>query len=604
MRISHGVALAFIAGTATAQLPPEQIHVAGLGAIIESVDVQTPTGNGLCLGVAHLDGHYYVTGGGGGANNTVYVFDEEWTLVRTFPQIAQTAFGWRDPCTDGVSMLWGSEDGIHVTDTLGNQVNTVIAANGPQPIVQPITGAAHAALGLYRALAYDPNGNGGNGSLWTATFGSDLIECDLDGNILTTHPNTPGWSIYGLAWDPYTQTLLCNSLPNAGDIAQIDPATGAIGAVIFRTNPGSAQGGLSPARIGNTWYVVGLDQATLDTVTRYRIHQWIQPFRNGYEEGRLLTAVGANPLDNQPVKIMSPGGTISMQVGEAPEGRRPTWLFFNTGADALINGATKLGNSFQIREFVALTNMSSPTGPFVSVRSISGATVTLPTPMLMDQEFLRVQALTINNDGLAARAASNQMFFQFDASRILVEAEGANSFNADTSEGFFKVHHLFGSPIASVEFDWTTSTNPNQSTMTFDTNQTGMAETLDAGNSADPTCDGTYRNDCDVATGLVYDAMTTPPSSACAVANNANTGYIGTNPTVANSFQTLVFRFAPGQFSGDTFEFDADTDGGQGINGGDMEGMVVRITLEDSTVLVGELAPDPLDKERSFLRFL
>ena len=39
-----------------------------------------------------------------------------------------------------------------------------------------IAGAGLAAIGNYRALTWDPDGNGGNGSFFTANFGSMLLE--------------------------------------------------------------------------------------------------------------------------------------------------------------------------------------------------------------------------------------------------------------------------------------------------------------------------------------------------------------------------------------------------------------------------------------------
>ena len=65
-----------------------------------------------------------------------------------------------------------------------------------------------------------------------------------------------------------------------------------------------------------------------------------------------------------------------------------------------------------------------------------------------------------------------------------------------------------------------------------------------------------------------------------------------------DDWRTLFFRFSPGAFAGKTFEFDCDTDGGQGVSGGDMEGMVVTITLEGGEVLTGELQLDPSNGQR------
>ena len=41
--------------------------------------------------------------------------------------------------------------------------------------------------------------------------------------------------------------------------------------------------------------------------------------------------------------------------------------------------------------------------------------------------------------------------------------------------------------------------------------------------------------------------------------------------------------------TGDVFELDIDTDGGAGVNGGSMAGMVVTVTLLGGTTRTGEL---------------
>ncbi|MBK8975614.1 MAG: hypothetical protein IPM29_06785 [Planctomycetes bacterium] len=436
--------------------PPEvtlaQIQVAGLGALTGSFDVSGPAGNDLMLGVTHLDGRFYVSGGNNGPNpNTVFVFDESGNLLDSFPEISTTTFGYRDGATDGMSVMFGCEDGIYVHDPDGNLRTTVMAANGPQAVASPITGPGLAQLGIYRGLAYNPMGNGGNGSFWTATFASDLLECDLDGNVLTTLTNNIGWSIYGLAWDPYTQTLLANSVPNAGDIGQIDPVTGNLLRTIPRPiNPGSAQGGLSPVMpaydagkgalsADGAWEVAGLDQASPDTVVRYRVHLWRNNFRNGYEEGRLLTAAGMLPLDPVPVKTMNAGNTISFTVEPLPVGPRPVFYLLNVGPDAVINGTTIMGRSHMIPELVALSDMSTPAGAYLSLMGRTGSTSTIPVPALNDLDYLRVQALTINPAGNGALAATNQMFFRYTSCAVLENfdalSQGTGNYPVGWSDG-------------------------------------------------------------------------------------------------------------------------------------------------------------------------
>lgn len=599
-----------LASLASAQLPQEQIHAAGLGAQVQVIDAGAVTGDGLLLGVAALKGEIYVTGAG--TTPTVYVLDSQGALVRTFPQLATSTFAWRDGATDGESLMFGWEAGIDVVDAQGVPVQTVQAANGPQTLsANPIAGPGLAAIGNYRAVAYDPTGNGGNGSIWTASFGSDLLEIDLDGNILQQFPNTGGWSIYGLAWDPHMGVLLANSIPNAGDIGVIHPSSGTVTGISFpRNQVGSAQGGLSvvyePSHPGGGRFdVIGLDQAASDTITRYRIHLHTHPLRSGYKEARLLTGFNGGPLDDSPIKPMTPGGTIAWEVRSDSDPvleRARTFVLMNAGPDALVNGTPVRG--LNVPEFVALTHFTMPPGTPVTWKTFTDEPLEIPTPMgLANGDLIRIQAVTVNPSGLAAFTATNQLFFEYDATRIVVTASGSNSFNSNTTSGFFRVEHRFGSPIASVEFDWVNSSNPAQSTMRFDTNQTGMADVFDAGDSTVGGCQGTYRNGSDASTGLVYDAANTAPTSSCAVSAGANTGWIGANMGTTGDYRTLTFRFAPGQFTSRTFEFDVDTDGGAGIAGDDMAGMVVTIVLEDGSMLNGELAVDPSTANQSVLKF-
>ena len=55
--------------------------------------------------------------------------------------------------------------------------------------LRPITGPGLAAVGTYRALAFDPTGAAGAGTFFTANFGGDFFEVDTAGNVLNIFPN-------------------------------------------------------------------------------------------------------------------------------------------------------------------------------------------------------------------------------------------------------------------------------------------------------------------------------------------------------------------------------------------------------------------------------
>lgn len=120
------------------------------------------------------------------------------------------------------------------------------------------------------------------------------------------------------------------------------------------------------------------------------------------------------------------------------------------------------------------------------------------------------------------------------------------------------------------------------------------------GNSTAVGFKGTYRNGCDVTTGLVYDALNWPvhPNAS----SGANSGFMarnGSNIGNGSSVKTPTFRFAGNKFAGTAakpvgFEFDCDTNGGPGTaeDGASMAGMVITVKFVGGTVLKGELRVD------------
>ena len=276
------------------------------------------------------------------------------------------------------------------------------------------------------------------------------------------------------------------------------------------------------------------------------------------------------------------GGTINMDVTNIPS--RATAGVLNLG----LSGATP----------VDLTPIGMPfctdyiSGLLIGTLAVvptANPTATLPVTIPMDATLAgataTVQAIIvapgINALGVGLSNAGELLLG--DRGPVTVAANGANSFNAVTSSGYFSVVNDSGMTITGVQFDFFGSSNPNQSTMVFDTDQTGMADRFDGGNSTTAGCLGTYRNLSDALCGLDYLNSTV---SACDP--NALTGWVGTNGTTTNNWSTLDFAFV-NFTSGKTFEFDADTDGGQGIGGGDMEGMVVTITFQGGMTVSGEL---------------
>jgi hypothetical protein len=179
--------------------------------------------------------------------NEVFILDPSGEVIRTYPQIAGAAtdsFGYRDGASDGTYVYfgWGSGVARHNADGSGG----MLLISGPTP-----------GTGItWRALAYDPTGDNGNGSLWTQSFNSGLVESDLSGNLLNQFPNN-GTSLYGLTYDDATGMLWGHGQAAEGtsaEMQEIDPNTGLPTGVRHTTHfnvPGvsldgfAAHGGLS-----------------------------------------------------------------------------------------------------------------------------------------------------------------------------------------------------------------------------------------------------------------------------------------------------------------------------------------------------------------------
>lgn len=630
--------------------------------------------NSGIIGLAELNGNIYVgcrgsvVGGGwvNSAPHTVYVVDGTGTVTGNFPQALQTSaltWGYRDGANDqivdsagnitgpGSVLFFGTTNlGIFCIDTTGALTNAYQAAAGPQilpanPI--PITAAASAAgVATMYGVAYDPAGNGGLGSWWTGGFGSDLIEIDNQGNVLTQYPNQ-NWNIRGLALDPLTGNLwLQSSGGSRGDIVEVDLTTGLeTGKRIIRHRPGSLPGGLMEVvggvgGSGNTLDLIGIDQSVPDSVTGYRVH--LHPQVLGTTEADLVCQVnalacggGSTPLDKS-TKTFIDGETLTWGYDISSDPSllgRPAILMANADIAALgLMDASTNGVTLGIREFDVLSLLSIPAGqnPFVigdsfAIGGLAGTVLGLGPDALGDPDAsLSPPVMMVPGDGVRLQAAYFDMGaigvpvvatneVRFLRADVLVEAVGHNSFNTNLASGFFRITH--NNPtlpsIVSVTLD-ISATSPEWS---FDVDEVGLGPTNNSqfwnGNSTDPGgigCAGTYRNGSDVATGLIYDNMNTygPDAAAgqiplvCDPA--ANCGFTATNAASGtNRWRTLTFRYTPGTFTCNTFEFDVDTDGGFGISGRAQEGMVVTVVLADTTVLTGTLVVDPSNRLRALL---
>lgn len=165
-----------------------------------------------------------------GVANQVFVLNEQGDLLYSYDQVSDAftdSWGYRDGASDGEHVYFGWFGGVARHDADGG--------NGQQIIFGPVPETG----GTWRALAFDPTGDGGNGSFWTQSFTSDLVETTLTGVLLNQFPND--LNLYGLAYNRDTGMLWGHHLvPPEFDpeMVEIDPATGLPTGVSFSSHYG------------------------------------------------------------------------------------------------------------------------------------------------------------------------------------------------------------------------------------------------------------------------------------------------------------------------------------------------------------------------------
>ena len=617
------LAIAVLAAAACVAQEPSADN-AGYGCFYHNVELDPQTGNVLHLGVAVAEstGHSYVsaTGLAGVPPHQIYEFDPLGRFLASSlqPSIHQgSSFGIGDMAHDGQNLIGGSEMGITVFTPGGVLVNQVRTNNGVQPIVQPIRGPALAQLGNIRALAYDPQGNGGAGSLFVANLASPILEIDLSGSVLRTIPNG-GWSAYGLAVDPTTSNLWV-SATIGGEVGEIDRVTGQLtGNVLPLIDEGTVPGGLSPASSQDSLHELWPSQFLLaqigqsatgsDRLAIQRAH--LYPGVAGYDEPQLQGAVSGQPTARKVVHFAS-GDALDfvLQTGPAVSAGSPCWTVVNAFFDAGLDAYTPVGPSAYFAEWRTLSDISLPSTPnfLVSAQSVGVvSTLTIPPTLLLTEgHLIRMQSVYALPQSPFFVAASNELNFVVNNGErgIVVSAEGPSSFQNNPATPFWKVSsdglHGHGD-ILSVDLSFTGAVG-SASGMRFDLDQMGLGDRFDGGNSTLPGCSGTYRNNSDVLCGLDYQAPGVYVDSQCHQAGESSGAVATMLPGSTADATALLFQFQ--SFNpGKVFAFDCDTDGGP-FSGDAHAGMQVRVQTSGSGMLAGVLVVDPARPYRSVVFF-
>ena len=178
-----------------------------IDAEFEISNAQLTRVDGL-LGVARdVNGHYWVSARRAPRlpltnPHMLYELDSSGRFVGGYPQPSsvndKSAWGLRDLAYDGARYLYGGYEGGRVL-----AFDTVTKVFDPsQDFIVP----ADLTFSVLRALAYDPSGDGGNGSMWAANFSSDHAEFSRNGTLLRVIPNMQRGT-YGAAFDPVQRTV-------------------------------------------------------------------------------------------------------------------------------------------------------------------------------------------------------------------------------------------------------------------------------------------------------------------------------------------------------------------------------------------------------------
>ena len=639
LNLSVATALVLLTGLPIAA---QQKNDAGLGTVKRLWDVSNAplVRDGLIIGVCFLNGKYYVSGRGDGVQRLLYEFDGNGTLLQEIPQppIAQgTVNGVRDMATDGTNIIGGSAVGLLAFDINGLPVSTLVTVNNPAAPFgpQPITGPAFTALGgIFRGVAFDPGGNSGNGSIWVSNnaVGLDIFEIDLQGNILTQFPNQ-GWEAYGLARDPTTGNLWVNSLvdpnnPNGGPIFELDVTTGlptgaqfAQAHTDFHAGIDGVPGG-DPGSYISHFDIAAVNQSYADNVAIHRVD--LSPHLRGKNEAFLEARLNANPFTTGNLGQFMPGDTLEWRVnpGSGISTGSLGWVVFNIGDAALCDASTTvffLPGSPLFRELRVGNVLSTPSSVAILIdpiglSAVSSKSIAIPAGIFDCFDVIRFQGiyidldLAVGGDPFPFVATTETFTNHFDETScsIVVVAEGANSAVGGVPVGFWKVINNSGPDIVEVTLDFLRSTTPSHlnDDARFDLDQTNMADRFDAGNSTDLACLGTYRNGSDVTTGLIYDNLNFTVAPCNVTTPLPNSGFIASQPgaPLFKAYHAITFRFNDFQ-AGESFVWDADTDGPATNDGASMAGLFVEIKLANGRTLCGELRVDPVTPMRSVAGF-
>jgi hypothetical protein len=194
------------------------------------------------------DGNYFVSASGilsTGNFHQLYELDKTGKYVKAHntpaAYSATSVWGLRDLAYDMANhVIYG---GLENAAT-GNKVYAFDVAT--RTFVSSKDWTAPAGSTLVRALAYNPLGDNGNGSMWTGNFGANLYEFRKDGTVIQSMAynviqKQGSGGIYGAAFNPVSKTIWWFSQLGSSRVSG-SPGYAVVGIEMTTGNPATATG--------------------------------------------------------------------------------------------------------------------------------------------------------------------------------------------------------------------------------------------------------------------------------------------------------------------------------------------------------------------------
>jgi hypothetical protein len=310
-----------------------------------------------------------------------------------------------------------------------------------QPVIR-----APSLQGRLSGLAFDPNGDGGQGSVFVGGIRSSdsIFEIRISEGTIIREFSNHGWACTGLALDPLTGNLWCNSeSPQTILELQMSNDLNPTGNVVpsiplqpgeFFSKPsglGIVPGGDPGSPWASQWDLVSVSQQIIDYIGFHRVHQI--PDVAGYDESFLAGSTGTDPIVRTSPALFGPGDTLNWGMIHNGRGnyQAPAFHFINVGIDATMDAttdATPLGIPGKFPELVALSPFSIPAtlGALFEFDAVVGdpgavppfptgiTSVTLPPSFLVNPgDVIRLQSIYFDSSANLPLllTASNEFWF-------------------------------------------------------------------------------------------------------------------------------------------------------------------------------------------------